>query len=153
MKQNDNLPTPFDDYEIHGIRRLNAIPGQEEDPEGIVIGDCEQVDDSQAEFWSLFGHIPGQGLDCIGEFTTREHAEEVYARITGRPFCNRQPPDRVGRFAKVVSEYADDDARTNLIDLLADAMHWCRAKSVSFHHALLTAEQHLAAETMKGARP
>ena len=46
----------------------------------------EQVEDAEADFWSLFGHIPGQGLDCIGDFATREHAEEIFARITGRRY-------------------------------------------------------------------
>jgi hypothetical protein len=78
------LPTPFDAYEIHGMKRLSSCYGQEEEPVGRVINDCEQVPDDEAEFWSLFGHIPGQGLDCIGDFATREHAEEIYARITGR---------------------------------------------------------------------
>jgi hypothetical protein len=84
-----NLPDRFDGYEIHGLKRLNAIPGHEEEPEGIIIDNCEQVPDDEAEFWSLFGHIPGQGADCIGDFTTREHAEEIYARITGRPYGPR----------------------------------------------------------------
>jgi len=65
--------TRFDTYEIHGI---------------IEFGDgasrhCEQVADEDAQFWSLYGHIPGEGLECIGDFKTRKHAEEVYARITG----------------------------------------------------------------------
>ena len=47
---------------------------------------CEQVPDDEARFWSLYGHIPGQGVDCIGDFKTREHAEEVYARITGKRY-------------------------------------------------------------------
>ena len=69
----------FDDYEIHGVREYHGAPfGQ-----GKY---CEQVPDEEAQFWSLFGHIPGQGLDCIGDFKTREHAEEVYARITGRRY-------------------------------------------------------------------
>jgi hypothetical protein len=79
----DGSHLEFPGYEIHGMKRLPA-PGQEEEPVGRVINDCEQVSDSEAEFWSLFGHIPGQGLDCIGDFTTREHAEEILARITGR---------------------------------------------------------------------
>jgi hypothetical protein len=83
----DDLPTRFDAYEIHGMKRLNCCSGQEEEPAGTVIGDCEQVDDSQAEFWSLFGRIPGQGLDCVGDFASREHAEEMYARITGRRYA------------------------------------------------------------------
>jgi len=67
---------PFDDYEIHGVREFG---------DGIARF-CEQVPDAEAEFWSLFGHIPGQGLEGIGDFKTRQHAEEIYARITGRPY-------------------------------------------------------------------
>jgi hypothetical protein len=81
------LPTRFDDYEIHGMKRLDC-PGLEEEPVGRIIDNCEQVSDHDAEFWSLFGHIPGQGLDCVGDFATREHAEEVFARITGRRYAD-----------------------------------------------------------------
>ena len=70
------VPTPFDDYEIHGVKEFHEA--------GVRW--CEQVSDRKAEFWSLFGHIPGQGLDCIGDFKTRRHAEEIYARITGRRY-------------------------------------------------------------------
>ena len=52
---------------------------------------CEQVPDEEAQFFSLYGHIPGQGLDCIGDFKTRALAEEVCARITGRPYCDGNP--------------------------------------------------------------
>lgn len=74
MKCTRPLPTPFDNYEISSVRRY----GQGAD------SFCEQVNDDEAEFWSLYGHIPGAGLDCIGDFKTREHAEEVYSRITSR---------------------------------------------------------------------
>ena len=62
---------PFGGYEIHGCKDFGGF--------------VEQVPDAEAEFWSLFGHIPGQGLDCIGDFTSRRHAEEIVARITGEP--------------------------------------------------------------------
>lgn len=75
----EGLHTPFDNYEIHGIREFGKGRSKY----------CEQVPDDEAKFWSLFGHIPGQGLDCIGDFATREHAEEVYARITGRRYGSR----------------------------------------------------------------
>jgi hypothetical protein len=91
------LPTPFDAYEIHGMKRLPSCQGQEEEPVGSVIDDCEQVPDDRAEFWSLFGHIPGQGLDCIGDFATRQHAEEVFARITGRPYTEPNRDRKRGR--------------------------------------------------------
>jgi hypothetical protein len=71
-----NALRPFDGYEIHGVREYD----NETNPY------CEQVPDCEAEFWSLYGHIPGEGLECIGDFKTRGFAEEVYARITGRPF-------------------------------------------------------------------
>ncbi|HEX4054698.1 MAG TPA: hypothetical protein VHX86_10575 [Tepidisphaeraceae bacterium] len=70
------LPMPFDDYEVHGVK--------EYDEAGRPY--CEQVADEEADFWSLYGHIPGEGLDCIGDFKTREHAEQIYARITGRSY-------------------------------------------------------------------
>jgi hypothetical protein len=70
------LPTPFDDYEIHGVKEF--------DENGRKW--CEQVADDDAQFWSVYGHIPGQGLDCIGDFKTRRCAEEIYARITGRSY-------------------------------------------------------------------
>lgn len=75
---------PYDGYEIHGCK----------DYGGFV----EQVSDAEAEFWSLYGHIPGQGVECIGDFKTRQHAEEVRQRITGRnpvhPHCSAQPLQR-----------------------------------------------------------
>jgi hypothetical protein len=63
-------PEQFEDYEIHGVIEVDRT--------------CEQVDDEEAQFWSLYGRIPGLGLECIGDFRSRELAEEIYARITGR---------------------------------------------------------------------
>lgn len=72
----NSLPTRFDAYEVHGVRQFDEGNGAH----------CEQVPDDEAQSWSLFGHMPGQGLDCIGDFATREQAEEVFARITGRRY-------------------------------------------------------------------
>jgi hypothetical protein len=71
-----DLPIPFDAYEIHGVREFGRGKSRY----------CEQVPAEEAQFWSLYGHIPGQGVECIGDFATREFAEEVYARITGEPY-------------------------------------------------------------------
>lgn len=64
----------FDAYEVHGIRKFGKGRSNH----------LEQVPDDQAQYWSLFGHLPFWGLECIGDFKTREHAEEVRVRITGR---------------------------------------------------------------------
>lgn len=66
--------TPFDDFEIHGVREFGRDNHRH----------CEQVPDTDAQYWSLFGHIPDQGLDCIGDFRSRSEADEVLARIRGR---------------------------------------------------------------------
>ena len=81
-----DLPTRFDAYEVHGVREFDDGNGKY----------CEQVPDEEAEFWSLYGHIPGQGVDCIGNFKTRDAAEEIYARITGRRYGQPRTPDRKG---------------------------------------------------------
>ena len=73
-----NSHTPFDCYEIHGVKEYEEFGNKY----------CEQVSDEEADFWSLYGHTPGQGLSCIGDFKTREHAEETYARITGRAYSS-----------------------------------------------------------------
>ena len=74
------LPTCFDDYEIHGVR----------EHETANTKFCEQVPDEETHFWSLYGHIPGEGLCCVGDYATREGAEEIYARITGCSFSCRR---------------------------------------------------------------
>ncbi|MCO6490880.1 MAG: hypothetical protein J5I98_20850 [Phaeodactylibacter sp.] len=62
--------TPFDAYEIHGCK----------DYDGCVV----QVEDDEAEFWSLYGRIPNHGVECIGDFKTRQGAEKVLQRIEGK---------------------------------------------------------------------
>ncbi|MGH7194055.1 MAG: hypothetical protein ACREJM_11070 [Candidatus Saccharimonadales bacterium] len=74
MTDTHQLPAAFDAYEVHGVRAYGRG----------VNRYCEQVPDDQAQFFSLFGHIPGQGLECIGDFKSRALAEEVAARITRR---------------------------------------------------------------------
>ena len=71
-----NLPLRYTGYEIHGIKEFGE-PGHRF---------CEQVEDAEAEFWSLYGRIPGGGMDSIGDFPSLALAEEVFARITGRRY-------------------------------------------------------------------
>jgi hypothetical protein len=68
--------TPFDDYEISGVREFGCGADRF----------CERVPDEEATFWSLYGHIPGEGAQCIGDFKSRACAEEVYFRITNQDY-------------------------------------------------------------------
>lgn len=91
MSDIDNVPTAFDDYEVHGVREFGRGAKRY----------CEQVPDEKAQFWSLYGHISGQGLNCIGNFRSRASAEEVYARITGRVYGHGKPSAAPDEFIDV----------------------------------------------------
>lgn len=69
-------PSRFDDYEIQPCRRYIDA----DDPGLSFVEPCEP---SEADFWTLYGHVSGEGVHAIGDFHDRKHAEEVYARITG----------------------------------------------------------------------
>jgi hypothetical protein len=140
MSKSQTLPVAFDAYEISGVRRF----GRGKDRY------CERVPDDEAQFWSLYGHIQGQGAECIGDYRTREFAEEVYARITGRRYGDtalKRPAatskrDRANRCQMAIDTYEDEDRATNLIDILCDAQHWCDENGHDFHLLLATACRH-----------
>jgi hypothetical protein len=61
---------------------------------------------------------------------------------------------RAARCQKAMRRYGTDSSPyTCLIDLLADAMHWCRLKDHDFHHLIDRASQHFAAEVFDETIP
>jgi hypothetical protein len=76
-----DLPTRFDNYEIQPCRRYIDF----NDPDIAFVEPCEPF---EADFWTVYGHIPGEGAQAVGDFDTRQHAEEVFARITGRSYTD-----------------------------------------------------------------
>jgi hypothetical protein len=54
--------------------------------------------------------------------------------------------DRAARCRDALIGYAEDGLFTALIDLLADAMHWCDESGEDFHYALCVAGKHYLAE-------
>ena len=50
--------------------------------------------------------------------------------------------NRSAHFDAAVRTYGNDESDTNLIDLLADAMHWCDHTGGDFHIALAQACRH-----------
>jgi hypothetical protein len=71
---------PFDNYEISPCRRY-------EEPDSPGKFYFEVCDPAEADVWTLYGHIPGEGVQAIGDFSKREYAEEAFQRITGIPFA------------------------------------------------------------------
>ncbi len=50
--------------------------------------------------------------------------------------------ERALQSEKAIARYGDDLLESNLIDLLADAMHWCDGNGQSFHYLLAQACRH-----------
>lgn len=64
--------TPFDEIEVHGVRDIYK------DVKDAEEGTCfEQCEDSEAEMWSVYIHIPDNGLECIADCETKELAEAL----------------------------------------------------------------------------
>jgi hypothetical protein len=72
---------PFDNYEISPCRRYE----EPDSPGKFYFEVCEP---HEADVWTLYGHVNGEGVQSIGDFATREHAEEVFFCITGLEFTS-----------------------------------------------------------------
>jgi hypothetical protein len=149
----------FDNYEVHGVADFGRGRNRH----------SEQVADDKAQYWSLFGHIPGQGLECIGDFKTRQQAEDILARITGAHASRSEPtreglkilpPDPEGMngrrsmwAAHALSTFQTvtrTEIEDSLSDLLADLMHWADRHDFDFNHELQRGLSHYEAETAGG---
>ena len=78
-RERDDAMKVYDNYEISPCRRFEET----DSPGKFYFEVCEP---DAADVWTLYGHINGDGVEAIGDFSTREHAEQVYSRITGLPF-------------------------------------------------------------------
>lgn len=75
----------YDNYEISGC----VVRGVEDGMEHVEVASGDET----PHFWTLYGHIDGQGVEAIGDFPSREAAEEVYHRITGQDFTGLYEAD------------------------------------------------------------
>ncbi len=74
-------PTAYDNYEISPCTRT-------EEPDAPGTFYFEVCEPHEADVWTLYGHIPGEGVRAIGDFATRDRAEEVFHRIAGFAFAD-----------------------------------------------------------------
>lgn len=91
---------PYDNYEISPCRRF-----EEPDKPGTFW--FEVCEPEEADVWTLYGHIEGEGVEAIGDFSSREAAEAVYCRITGQPFPGSYQCDLHLRRMHLASEAFD----------------------------------------------
>lgn len=98
----------YDDYEISPCRRYIDA----DEPGVSFVEPCEA---SEADFWTLYGYVSGEGVYAIGDFHDRRHAAEVYARITGVTFTASYSADAHLRVMH---------AGPKLLDALIAASEW-----------------------------
>ena len=70
--------TPYDGYEI---ARVMEKDGQCEVMHGFEVDEPGRM--GSTVFWSIYGHIPDQGVECISDFNSQRAACEMLSRITG----------------------------------------------------------------------
>lgn len=47
------------------------------------LSDGDDIPDSLSFYWSLYGHTPNEGLECIGDFNSFEAACKVAEKLGG----------------------------------------------------------------------
>lgn len=102
----------YDNYEISPCRRYE----EPDAPGRFYFEVCEPY---EADVWTLYGHITGEGAQAIGDFATRDHAEEVFQRITGIAF---------GGVEEVAARLRLMHAGTRLLETLRAASEWIEAQ-------------------------
>lgn len=103
---------PFDNYEISPCRRY-------EEPDSPGKFCFEVCGPEEADVWTLYGHINGEGVQAIGDFATREYAEEAFFRITGLEFTGSY---------KVEAHLRIMHAGPKLLETLKAASEWIDAQ-------------------------
>jgi hypothetical protein len=102
----------YDNYEISPCRRY-------EEPGGPGTFYFEVCEPDEADVWTLYGHVTGEGVEAIGDFASREAAENVYFRITGLKFSGSYTADAHLRVMH---------AGPRLLDALIAASDWINAQ-------------------------
>lgn len=74
----------YDAYEIHPCLLLdaNGTHVRNDDTTGLSYEQCYEHDPN-ITVWTVYGHIPGQGLESISDHPTKEEAEKFLTIIKG----------------------------------------------------------------------
>ena len=85
--------------------------------------------------------------ECFRVFSPDETANrEMIFHAAERLYPTLSREQRCRRADKAINAYANGDTRENLVDLLADVMHWCDDMDEPFEEFYATARVHHAAE-------
>jgi hypothetical protein len=92
----------YENYEINPCRRS-------QEPDSLGKYHFEVCEVGEADVWTLYGHVHGEGVQAIGDFASHEAAEEVFFRITGS--CKADACLRVMHAGKALLKAAETARR------------------------------------------
>jgi hypothetical protein len=110
--------------------------------QGKLLDAAEECSRNYA--WDEFAVYDENGTEVLHE---RDQEPCLHHAPPNLPEGLRKPADKAAvRCQQAITAYSNDDAYTNLVDFLADAMHYCHLHGHSFRAALDTAVMHFEAE-------
>jgi hypothetical protein len=71
--------TGYDALEVHTVQIFL-------DDYADQLSAGEEISEGSSIIWSLYGHTPNEGLECIGDFNSFEAACEVAEKLGGKLF-------------------------------------------------------------------
>ena len=74
--------TGYDALEVHTVATLHTVATFFDDYAEIIC-DGEDLPEEGPVCWSLYGHIPNEGIECIGNFDSFEEACSVAEKLGG----------------------------------------------------------------------
>lgn len=78
------MPQRFDNYQVHPVVALDKDNQPTKDEANIVGYDQCAEDDPDLFMWSVYGHLPEGGIECIADCTSKEDAELIYGGLMER---------------------------------------------------------------------
>lgn len=80
----DAMTSRYDHYQIHPVVALDKDGQPTQDESKIVGYDQCAEDDPDLFMWSVYGHLPQGGIECIADCVNTDAAELIYAGLMER---------------------------------------------------------------------
>lgn len=78
------MPQHFDNYQIHPVVALDKDGQPTKDESKIVGYDQCAEDDPDLFMWSVYGHLPQGGIECIADCVNEDAAKLIHAGLMER---------------------------------------------------------------------
>lgn len=104
----------YDALEVHTVIEISGFA------ESLSSG--EEIPEADALYWSLYGHTPNEGLECIGDFISFEAACEVADKLGGKLFSKTSwhHPETNPHYPRTMSDLIKEQIQEDIITFADD---------------------------------